>query len=128
MQTERDILGPDLPHGSSSMKTLATVTLGLVVAAATLPALAATKDREHLARCNADIERALGADTRTRLAGIKSSRDGNRLRIKATPTQGDSLVVTCWVDSEGMTHLVDAGGVALQAATFGETDKVSLTD
>ena len=35
-------------------------------------------------------------------------------------------MVTCWVDNEGMTNMIDKEGVAVVAPDFGET--VSLND
>ena len=53
------------------MKTLTVMMMGLVLASTSLTSWAARDDSRHLGLCKAEIEMALGDDTRSRLVGIK---------------------------------------------------------
>jgi hypothetical protein len=50
------------------------------------------------------------------------------MRIKAVPSEGESQMVTCWIDSEGATNMVDKEGVALGVPDYTSSDKVSMND
>lgn len=110
------------------MKSFAAVIIAVVATTAAPFTLAGTGDSARLDQCKADIEQTLGAQTRTRLYGIKRGRDGSRLRIKAIPQQGDSLLLSCNIDRDGILSLVTSDGLALTAPVFETADKVSLSD
>jgi hypothetical protein len=111
------------------MKILAIATLGLVLTGASASTMAATLDRQHLAQCKSDIYSLFGDDTRMKLQGVKRSRVGAQMRIHAVPTDGESQLVTCWVDKEGNTNINDREGVAMVIPAYGEgADTVSLTN
>ena len=110
------------------MKTLATATLGLVLAATSVAVSAGSQDREDLTQCKNAVIRVFGEVTNVKLKGIKQVRGGARMRIKATPAQGDSEVVTCWVDKSGITNIHDSEGVAMTVPGYDSSDKVSLND
>ncbi|WP_206613601.1 hypothetical protein [Parahaliea mediterranea] len=102
------------------------VVVGL--AAGSASALADRGDRENLVACNGSIEQALGKDVRTRLYGIQHRRDGDRLRLKVFPAEGQSQTLSCWVDDEGGVALQTADGVALRSEPASNTQRVSLSD
>jgi len=110
------------------MNKLATMTFGLVMATTSLGAAADRNDRAHLAMCNDNIRQALGEATDTRLYGIQHRRDGDRLRLKAFPAEGDSQVLNCWVDEEGSVTLQTKDGVALRTPGYDGSERVSLSD
>ena len=108
------------------MKTFTSFAVSMVLASAALPSVAGTHDRENLAQCKAELRKVFGDNSRLKLKSIKRSRDGAHMRIKTLPVGGESQMVTCWVDNEGMTNMIDKEGVAVVAPDFGET--VSLND
>ena len=110
------------------MKTFTSFAVSMVLASAALPALAGTHDRENLAQCKSELRKVFGDNTTMKLKSIKRSRDGAHMRIKTIPVGSDSRMVTCWVDNEGMTNMVDKEGVALVAPTYEDGDKVSMND
>ncbi|MBN7795916.1 hypothetical protein [Parahaliea mediterranea] len=110
------------------MNKLASITIGLAVAATSLNAAADRNDRAHLAMCNDNIRQALGEDTHTRLYGIQHRRDGDRLRLKALPAEGDSQVLNCWVDEQGGVTLQTKDGVALRTPAYDGGERVSLSE
>jgi hypothetical protein len=102
------------------MKMLAIATLGLVLTGASASTMAAKLDSQNLAQCKSDISRVFGDDTRMKLQGVKRSRVGAKMKIHATPTDGESQLVICWVDKEGNTNLNDREGVAMAIPAYGE--------
>ena len=108
------------------MKTFTSFAVSMVLASAALPSVAGTHDRENLAQCKAELRKVFGDNSTLKLKSIKRSRDGAHMRIKTVPVDGESQMVTCWVDSEGMTNMIDKEGVAVVAPNYG--DKVSLND
>ena len=59
------------------MKTLTVMMMGLVLASTSLTSWAARDDSRHLGLCKAEIEMALGDDTRSRIQCV--SRTGRAL-------------------------------------------------
>ncbi|MBT4522090.1 MAG: hypothetical protein HOC23_18990 [Halieaceae bacterium] len=110
------------------MNKLVALTMGLVMAGATLPAFASSSDNEYLGQCKAGLKAIYGEDTRLKLKSIKRSRAGNQFRIKAIPAQSSSLLVTCWVDDQGKTNLVDKNGVAIRSSENKIENQVSLNN
>jgi len=110
------------------MKTFTSFAVSMVLASAALPSIAGTHDRENLAQCKSELRKVYGDNTMMKLKSIKRSRGGAHMRIKTTPQEGGSQMVTCWVDNEGMTNMVDQEGVALVAPAYEAGDKVSLND
>jgi hypothetical protein len=108
------------------MKTLTTLTLGLIMSTAALPTLAAKMDADQLAQCKSELGAIYGDDARFRLKSINGRQ--NKMRIKAIPVDGKSLIVTCWKDSSGRLQLVDREGVALVNPSYDPTDKVTVND
>ena len=111
------------------MKTLAIAILGLVLTGASASTMAAKIDSQQLAQCKADISRVFGDDTRMKLKGVKRSRVGAQMRIHAVPTDGESQLVTCWIDKEGNANINDRDGVAMAIPAYGEgAETVSLNN
>ncbi len=110
------------------MKTLAIATFGLVLTAASTSTFAGSVDSQQLAQCKADISRVFGDDTRMKLKGVKRSRAGHQMRIHAVPSEGDSQLVTCWIDKEGNTNINDRDGVAMTIPAYGETVETASID
>lgn len=110
------------------MKTFTSFAVSMVLASAALPAMAGTHDRENLAQCKSELRKVFGDNTTMKLKSIKRSRGGAHMRIKTIPVGGESQMVTCWVDSEGMTNMVDKEGVAVVSPIYDDGDKVSLND
>lgn len=110
------------------MRTFTSFAVSMVLASAALPSMAGTHDREHLAQCKSELRKVFGDNTTMKLKSIKRSRGGAHMRIKTVPNGGESRMVTCWVDSEGMTNMVDREGVALIAPTYENGEAVSLND
>lgn len=110
------------------MKMFKRVTIGMVLAGVAVPSLAGSLDREHLAQCKSELKRVYGEDSRMKLKSIKRSRGGNQMRIQAVVPDGGSHMSTCWVDSEGMTNMLDQEGVALVIPGFDSEDKLSAAN
>lgn len=110
------------------MKTFTSFAVSMVLASAALPSVAGTHDRENLAQCKSELRKVFGDNTTMKLKSIKRSRDGAHMRIKTMPSGGESQMITCWVDSEGATNMVDKEGVALGAPDYKAGNKVSMTD
>lgn len=112
------------------MRMFRRVTIGMVLAGVAAPGYAATVDREHLAQCKSDLKGVYGDDTRLKLKSIKRKHrsQGDHMRIQAVSADGERHYPTCWVDSEGATHMVDSDGVALAAPEFDSAEKLSLND
>lgn len=110
------------------MKMFKRVTIGMVLAGVAVPSLAGSLDREHLAQCKSELKRVYGEDSRMKLKSIKRSRAGNQMRIQAVVPDGGSHMATCWVDSEGMTNMLDQEGVALVIPEFDSEDKLSAAN
>lgn len=108
------------------MKTLTALTLGLIMSTAALPTLAAKMDKNQLALCKSELGAIYGDDARFKLKSINGRR--NKMRIKAIPVDGESLIVTCWKDSSGTIQLVDRNGVALVNPSYDSIDKVSASN
>lgn len=111
------------------MKQLTALTLGLFIAGSPLAALAGSQQaRANLAACNSSVEQALGAGTNTKLYGIKSRRDGDHLRLKAFPAEGDSQVLDCTVTDDGRVTLKTSDGVALGAPSFDGNEQLTQSN
>ena len=110
------------------MNKLTALTLGLVLAGTALIAAADTSDREKLTLCDTHVNEVLGQGTRTKLYGIQHRRNGDRLRLKVYPTDGDSRIVRCWIDNDGVVSLQTTDGVALTGLTYDGTERVSLSE
>ncbi len=110
------------------MKTFTSFAVSMVLASAALPSMAGTHDRENLAQCKSELRKVFGDSTTMKLKSIKRSRDGSQMRIKTIPSEGESQMVTCWIDSEGATNMVDKEGVALGVPDYTSSDKVSMND
>ena len=110
------------------MKTLAIATLAMILAGTSVAVSAGSQDREDLTQCKNAVIRVFGEDTNVKLKGIKRVRGGAHMRIKAVPAEGDSEVVTCWVDKSGITNIHDSAGVAMTVPGYDSSDKVSLND
>ena len=111
------------------MKTLAIATLGLILTGASASSIAAKLDTQGLAQCKADISRVFGENTRMKLKGVKRSRVGAQMRIHAVPQEGESELLTCWVDKEGNTNITDREGIAIVIPVYGEgAETVSLSE
>ncbi len=110
------------------MKTFTSFAVSMVLASAALPSMAGTHDRENLAQCKSELRKVFGDNTTMKLKSIKRSRDGAQMRIKTIPSGSESQMVTCWVDSEGSTNMIDKEGVALAAPDYEAGDKVSMND
>jgi len=95
------------------MKTFTSFAVSMVLASAAIPSVAGTQDRENLAQCKSELRKVFGDNTVMKLKSIKRSRGGAHMRIKTIPSGSESQMVTCWVDSEGITNVVDKQGVAL---------------
>ena len=122
------IIAPVNTTGVIGMKTLTAITMGLILAGTALPSLAGTKDNENLAQCKAELKKVYGEDTRLKLKSIKRSRSGNQMRINAIPAEGDSQLVTCWVDRDGQINMMGKDGVAIIAPGADMGNQVSLND
>ncbi len=110
------------------MKTFTSFAVSMVLASAALPAMAGTHDRENLAQCKSELRKVFGDNTTMKLKSIRRSRGGAHMRIKTIPFGSESRMVTCWIDNEGMTNMVDKEGVAVVSPLYDDSDKVSLTD
>jgi hypothetical protein len=108
------------------MKSLTTLLLSTVLAGGTLAAHAGSSDARDLATCKSELTRLYGEETRLKLAGIQNNRNGTRMKISARPGNGESHLVTCWVDREGMTNLVNRQGEVLLVGAAHEADQVTL--
>ena len=108
------------------MKAFTSFAVSMVLASAALPSAAGTHDRENLAQCKAELRKVFGDNSTLRLKSIKRSRNGTHLRIKTLAVDGERQMVTCWVDIEGVTNMIDKEGVAVVAPDYGDT--VSLND
>lgn len=100
------------------MKTMAAITVALWVAGTTLTAQAGRDDNRHLALCEAEVNAVMGADSSSKLIGIKRRRGPDELRIKVVPAHGNSLLVSCSV-IEDRVQLLDRDGVALNLGDAG---------
>jgi len=109
------------------MKTFTSFAVSMVLASAALPSVAGTHDRENLAQCKSELRKVFGDNTTMKLKSIKRSRAGNQMRIKTLPAGGQSQMVTCWVDNDGLTNVVDKEGVALVSPLY-DGDKVSFNN
>jgi hypothetical protein len=109
------------------MKTIAALTMALVVTGSTLAAQAAGDDSRHLVLCKSEVDTVLGEGSRSKLVTIKRRRGPDELRLKVVPEQGDSLLVSCSV-TEGRAQLFDRDGVALNLRGADGREAVSLTD
>lgn len=110
------------------MKKLMVTVMGVVLAGSAVTAMASKSDKEQLSQCTANIETVFGADTSTKLKGIKRGRSGNTLKIKAIPAGAEGQTIRCWVDKEGEVTLLDSEGVAITNSSYNTADKVSLND
>jgi len=110
------------------MKKLMVTVVGVVLAGSAVTAMASKSDKEQLSQCTANIESVLGADTSTKLKGIKRGRSGNTLKIRAIPAGGEGQTIKCWVDREGEVTLLDSEGVAITTSSYNTADKVSLNN
>lgn len=110
------------------MKTLTAVTLGLLLSAAALPALAGSSNTEKLGLCKAELGDIYGQGTRVKLKSIMNKKSGTHMRLQATPSDGERVTITCLVDREGMASIMGADGVAISAPATTDTDVVSLAD
>ena len=110
------------------MKTFTSFAVSMVLASAAVPAIAGTHDREDLAQCKSELRKVFGDNSTMKLKSIKRSRNGAQMRIKTVPADGESRMVTCWVDSEGLANMVDKEGIALVVPQYDNSDKVSLSD
>ena len=109
------------------MKILPAIIIGLAVSGAASSSLATTSEREQLAQCKSGLEAIYGEDSRFKLASIRTGRQV-KMRIKAIPAEGNSVLVSCWIDSGGKLNLTDKAGVALTTPTYDSADKVSLNN
>jgi hypothetical protein len=110
------------------MRTLTSLAVSLVLASAALPAAAGQKDNENLTQCKSELRKVFGDNTRMKLKSMKRSSGNVHMRIQAKPADGESQMVTCWVDSSGLTNLVDKAGVALTTPAMENGEKVSLNN
>jgi len=110
------------------MKTFTSFAVSMVLASIALPSAAGTHDRENLAQCKAELRKVYGDNTTLKLKSIRRSREGAHMRIKTIPAGAESQMITCWVDGEGTTNMVDKGGVAVVAPVYDAGDKLSLND
>ena len=110
------------------MKTFTSFAVSMVLASVALPSVAGTHDRENLAQCKAELRKVFGDNSTLKLKSIKRSRNGAHMRIKTVPVDGESQMVTCWVDKEGMTNMIDKEAIAIVAPQYDTGDKVSLND
>ena len=110
------------------MKTFTSFAVSMVLVSAAVPAIAGSHDREDLAQCKSELRKVFGDNSTMKLKSIKRSRNGAQMRIKAVPAGGESRMVTCWVDSEGLANMVDKEGIALVVPQYDNSDKVSLSD
>ncbi len=110
------------------MKTFTSFAVSMVLASAALPAMAGSQDRENLAQCKSELRKVFGDNTVLKLKSIKRSRNGAQMRIKTIPSGEESQMVSCWVDNEGITNMVDKEGVAISMPQYEAQDKVSLND
>ncbi len=110
------------------MKTFTAFAVSMVMASVALPSMAGTHDRENLTQCKSELRKVYGENTTLKLKSIKRNRNGAQMRIKTIPVEGDSLMVTCWIDSDGVANMVDKAGVALVSPSYNTGDKVSLND
>lgn len=110
------------------MKKVTVTLVGVVMAGLAVSAMAAKQDRAHLAQCKADIQAVYGEETRTKLKGVKNGRSGTSMRIQTIPAAGESMVLTCTVDRDGVSNLMNSEGVALTVPAYDPADKVSLSD
>jgi len=85
------------------MKTFTSFAVSMVLASAALPTMAGTHDRENLAQCKSELRKVFGDTTVLKLKSIKRSRGGAHMRIKTIPSGGESQMISCWIDNEGMT-------------------------
>jgi len=110
------------------MKTFTSFAVSMVLASAALPAMAGQKDNENLTQCKSELRKVFGENTRLNLKSMKRSSGSIHMRILARPAGSESQMVTCWVDSSGLTNVVDKEGVALIAPMMEAGEKVSLND
>ena len=110
------------------MKTFTSFAVSMVLASAALPSMAGTHDRENLAQCKSELRKVFGEDTRMKLKSIKRRSGDVHMAILARPAEGESQLVTCWVDNTGLTNMVDKEGVALAAPMLNTGDKVSMNN
>ena len=108
------------------MKTFTSFAVSMVLASAAVPSIAGTHDRENLAQCKSELRKVFGDNSTMKLKSIKRSRNGAQMRIKTVPKGGESQMVTCWIDSEGVANMIDKEGVALAVPQYDAGDKVSL--
>ncbi|GAB3287737.1 hypothetical protein [Parahaliea aestuarii] len=102
------------------------VVVGLGIGSANV--FADRGDSENLAACTGSVEQVLGQDVRTRLYGIQHRRQGDRLRLRVFPAEGESQTLSCWVDDEGGVSLQTADGIALRAEPASDSQRVTLSE
>ena len=110
------------------MKTFTSFAVSMVLASAAVPSIAGTHDRENLAQCKSELRKVFGDNSTMKLKSIKRSRGSAQMRIKTIPAGGESQMVTCWVDNNGVANMIDKEGVALVVPQYDAGDKVSLSD
>ncbi|TXS96219.1 hypothetical protein FV139_01575 [Parahaliea maris] len=110
------------------MKKPMIVLVAAVLGTGALNAFADRGDRENLAACTGSVEQALGEDTRTRLYGIQHRRNGDRLRLRVYPGEGESQTLSCWVDDSGAITLQTSDGVALRSVPYDGAEQVTLSE
>ena len=110
------------------MKLITGITLALSLSAMGMSATAADHDSENLALCKADLKGMFGPDTGLKLKSLSRRRSGDQLRIRVAPAEGDAQTVTCVVDREGVTSLLNSDGVALLPPVHDGGDTVTLND
>ena len=110
------------------MKTFTSFAVSMVLASAALPTMAGTNDRESLAQCKSELRKVFGEDARMKLKSIKRRSGDVHMGILAKPSEGESQLVTCWVDNTGLTNMVDREGVAITAPMLDNGDKVSMNN
>lgn len=104
--------------------TAVSVSTALLAATLSAPASAYQLDRERLNQCRADLA-LVYPESRFKLKTVKRVRAESHMRLQVISTEGDTSMVTCWVDREGLTHLRDADGVAIAIPASGE-EQLSL--
>ncbi len=109
------------------MRKIMGVVMVMGMVAGPASALADRGASDSLAACADSIERVLGQTVRTRLYGIAHRRQGDRLRLRVLPAQGEGQTLNCWVDSEGRVSLQTADGMALSTAPGSDSQQLTLS-
>ena len=110
------------------MKKVIVTLVGVVMAGLAVTAMASKQDRQQLAQCKADIQAVYGEGVRTKLKGVKNGLSGTSMRIQTIPAGGESRVLTCTLDRDGVSSLTNSDGIALTVPAYDAADKVSLSD